>query len=67
MRKRTIIAVLIFVLSILAIIGAVLLFINMPNAEVYTPKEAGIMAGGVMLGLVGIIGIMSALGIMFCE
>ena len=67
MNKRVLGGILLFVVSILAIVGAVLLFINVPNAEVCTPKEAGIMAGGVMLSLVGIAGIVSALSIIFCE
>lgn len=67
MNKRVLAAILIFILSILAIVGAVLLFINVPNVEVFTPKEAGIMAGGVMLSVIGIAGIISALSIIFCE
>lgn len=61
MNKRVLGGILLFVVSILAIVGAVLLFNSVPNVEVFTPKEAAVMAAGVMLGIIGVVGI--ALGI----
>ena len=67
MNKRVVVGILIFVLSTLAMAGAVLLFKSVPNVEVFTPKEAAIMVGGVMLGAIGITGIIFALCVMFDE
>ena len=56
-KRRILSAILIFLLSIIAIVCGVILISNVPNVATFTPKEATAMAGGVMLNLCGVVGL----------
>lgn len=59
MKKRIIISLIVLLVSIASIVLSVVLFNQVPNVETFTTKESMVLAGAVMLALLGGTGIIS--------